>query len=170
MRYLLFAALVVATPLAAQGQPGQSARPMPRALRGGAIQTQDTVAANLRQRVMTRFMQTYRIQAGLTDRQFVQFRREMRRTFEERAALQRRQRTLYLALEGQMRPGVAADADSVRGLLDGLERVQQEQVDQFKAERKAYAEFLNPVQVAQLVLAWQRLQQQVQQVLQRRRF
>jgi len=170
MRYLWLAALVVAAPLSAQGQPGQPTQSMPRVLPGGAIQGQDSLAATLRQRVMMRFMETYRIQAGLTDQQFARFRREMRRTFEERAALQRRQRELYLALEGQMRPGVAADADSVSRLLDGLEQAQQEQVDQFKAERKAYSAFLNPVQVAQLVLAWQRLQQQVQQVLQRRRF
>lgn len=168
MRYTWILALVaIAAPLAAQGSPQSSM------LRGQAMtprQFQDTIAATLRQRVMARFMETYRTQAGLSDQQFAQFRREMRRTFETRAALQRRQRDLYVALEGQMRPGVAADADSVSRLLDGLEQVQQDQVNQFKAERKAYSAFLNPVQTAQLVLAWQRLQQQVQQVLQRRRF
>lgn len=122
----------------------------------------------LRQQVVQRFMQNYRSQAGLTDEQFRQLEAVVRRQWESRRALQEQERELVTALEGQLRPGVAADRDSVTRLLDHLNGVQRERVDQLLAEREEVQSFLDPVQQAQLVLAFARLERQIQQLMQQR--
>jgi hypothetical protein len=118
----------------------------------------------LQQQVVQRFLANYRAQAGLTDGQFEQFREVTRRSFEARADLARRERGVWLALEAQMRPGVAANPDSVVVLLDQALAIQQEQLDQARREQEEYARFLNPIQRAQLAIAWRRLQMQIEGV------
>ncbi len=68
-----------------------------------------------------------------------------------------------------MRPGVAADPDSLNTLMDALIQVQADRVEQARTEQAEYAEFLTPVQRAQLTLSWRRLQGQIEQVRQRMR-
>lgn len=167
MRYTWMVALtVVVAPLAAQGQPG---RPMPRGQPIGAMQEQDTAVATLRQRIVMRFMQTYRMQAGLSDEQFGKFQDWLRQSWQHRQTLQDRERRAFQALEGQLRPGIAASPDSVNKLLDALVSIRQEEADAWAADRRSMASFLDPVQQGQLVLAVMHLQQQVQQVMQQRR-
>lgn len=122
----------------------------------------------LRQQVMERFLQNYRDQAGLTDEQFQQFTDIALRSFRERRQLDVRQRQLMRALEGQLRPGVAADQDSLEVLLGGVTQVRQELVDLGKRDLEEYATFLNPVQQAQLILSIERFQQQIENILRRR--
>jgi hypothetical protein len=76
----------------------------------------------------------------------------------------RQERDLWVALEGQMRPGVAADADSVDALIDGILAVQERRTAQARAEQEEYADFLSPVQRAQLTLSWRRFQMQIDRV------
>jgi hypothetical protein len=68
-----------------------------------------------------------------------------------------------------MRPGVAAAPDSVTWLLDGLLQLQADRVDLARREQAQLAEFLTPVQRAQLVLALTRLENQIEQITQQRR-
>jgi hypothetical protein len=117
---------------------------------------------------MERFMENYRSQAGLTDQQFTQFRDLARQAFEERTEFNRRERALWRALEGQMRPGIAADADSLTALLDRLVNLQDERVQRARSEQQQFAQFLSPVQRAQLTLAIRRLQNQVERLIQQR--
>jgi hypothetical protein len=125
-------------------------------------------AEALRQAVMQRFLQNYRTQAGLTPDQDRRFQEVFRRSVEQRRELQQRQQELWRALEGQMRPGIAANPDSVTKLLEAVVAQQAAMVEQTRSEQRDYAQFLNPVQRGQLVLMMERLQQQVQDVIRRR--
>ena len=103
-------------------------------------------------------------QAGLTDEQYTRFQDVIRNSFQQRTQSLQMERELWLALEGQMRPGVAADADSLNALMNAVLDIQVERVEQARAELEEYATFLDPVQVAQLTIAWRRLQMQIEGV------
>lgn len=122
----------------------------------------------LQRQVVERFMENFRARAGLSDDQFRRFQEVTRGAFASRAARQRRERALWEALEGQMRPGVAADQDSVLRLLDGLIDLQAEQVEGARDDLRRYAEFLTPVQQAQLVISLRRLQEEIERIIRER--
>jgi hypothetical protein len=122
----------------------------------------------LRAQVVQRFLENYRMQAGLTDEQHGKVQTIVRSSFERRRAIQERERDIVQRLEGQMRPGVAANQDSVTALLDRLLQIQSERVEQARAEQRECAQFLTPVQRAQFVLAFTRLEGQIEQVIRRR--
>jgi hypothetical protein len=118
----------------------------------------------LQQQVVERFMENVRVQAGLSEEQMERVREVARQSFEDRQALAERERDTWRALEGQMRPGVAADADSLGALMDQLLTIQEERVAQARQEQATYAEFLTPVQRAQLTIAWHRLHMQIERI------
>ncbi len=118
----------------------------------------------LQQQIVQRFMQNYRDQAGLSDEQFQRFQETARSSFEARSQLLRRERELWMALHDQMRPGVAADEDSLTTLMNDLIAVQEERLEQARAELQEWGSFLTPVQQAQLLLSWRRLQMQIERV------
>lgn len=154
MRTITHAALMVlalAVPLSAQrdqrlNQGGQSRE---------ALMTQ----------VVDQFMNRYQRQAGLTPEQNDRFRADMLKNMQTMREQQQRERGVLQALEFQMRPGVAANADSVSKLLDALLAARQAQVDEAKAEQRAYAVYLTPVQRAQLAIQWEQLMNRIQQVV-----
>jgi len=122
----------------------------------------------LQQQVMQRYMQNYRQQAGLNDKQFQDFTQLTERAFNERTELQQRERVLWQALEAQMKPGVAADADSLVKLIDTILEVQEELVKTEQRNQKDLAEFLTPVQRAQLMLSQRRFHNNIQNVMRNR--
>jgi len=122
----------------------------------------------LREQVVQRFIENYRMQAGLTDVQFDRFRMSVRRQWEARRAIEQRERTILQALGGELRPGVAADPDSVTGLLAALEAAQAERIDRLRTEQAEFREYLSPVQRAQLVLSFTRLERQIEDLIRRR--
>ena len=122
----------------------------------------------LQQQVVQRFMQNVRVQAGLSDDQFEQFGNVTRDSFEERATLARQEAALWRALEGQMRPGVAAEADSIAVLMTGIADITEERAALTRVEMEQFETFLDPVQRAQVMLAWRRLQLQIDRILQGR--
>jgi hypothetical protein len=122
----------------------------------------------LREQVVQRFLENYRTQAGLTDEQFGRLESVVRRQWQARREMQEQERDIVAALQGQLRPGVAADGDSVSRLLDQLNALQRERVERLEREQEEVAVFLDPVQRAQLVLAWARLERQVQDLIQQR--
>ncbi len=136
----------------------------------GPLLGQDpAVRRRLQQQVVERFMTNYRVQVALTEEQYVRFQEVTQRSFRARAEFEQRERRIWVALQGQMRPGVAADPDSLNTLMDALIQVQADRVEQARTEQAEYAEFLTPVQRAQLTLSWRRLQGQIEQVRQRMR-
>jgi hypothetical protein len=122
----------------------------------------------LREQVVQRFLQNYRTQSGLSDEQYGRLEAVVRRQWQARRELQERERLIVGALQGQLRPGVAADRDSVSRLLDQLTALQRERVERLEVEQDEVKGFLDPVQRAQLVLAWARLERQVQDLIQQR--
>jgi Spy/CpxP family protein refolding chaperone len=125
-------------------------------------------AEGLRRQVVQRFLENYRVEAGLTNEQYGKVQTIVQASFERRRAFQEQERGIVQALEGQMRPGVAANQDSVTALLDRLLQIQSERTEQARAEQREFAQFLTPVQRAQFVLAFTRLERQIEQVIQRR--
>jgi hypothetical protein len=138
----------------------------------GSVGAQDEPAGPQRrqvlQQVIARLLENGRVQAGLTDEQFERYREIARRSIASRNQIQGRERALWRALEGQMRPGIAADEDSAAALIDSLVAVPEQLVDLMQTEQQAYAEFLTPVQRAQLMLTHRRFENNVQQIMQRR--
>jgi len=143
------ALLSVASPLLAQQAP-------PPGLRA------------LQERVMAQFLATYRNQAGLSPEQDRRFTEVFKRSLEQRGEIQQRERQLWRALEAQMRPGVAANPDSVTKLLDGVIAQRAAMLEQARNEQREYAQFLTPVQRAQLTLMAERFQRQIEDVMRRR--
>lgn len=122
----------------------------------------------LQQQVVQRLMQNFRAQAGLTDQEYERFREVITSSFTRRTEIQLRERSLWAALDDQMRPGVAADADSLIRVMDSLIDVQSELVELQRQDQEQYAGFLTPVQRAQLMLTTRRLQNNIQGIMQRR--
>ncbi len=122
----------------------------------------------LQRQVMQRFMESYRTQAGLSDEQTQQFQEIAQDGFRVRRELQQGRMLMLRAIEEQMRPGVAADMDSLTNLLDGLTANSEQMIGQLRLEQEGYSEFLTPVQRALLVLQFERLQRQIQGVMRRR--
>ena len=111
----------------------------------------------LQQQVEDRFAQVVRQQLRLSDDQAEKLRGTEERFRARRREIVRRQLALRFALNGQMCPGCAADPDSVRKLMDGIDgnrgelfRVQQEQ-------DREMAGYLTPVQRAQYQMLRERL-------------
>ncbi len=122
----------------------------------------------LQRQVVERFMENFRARAGLSDAQYGRFQEVTRGAFARRAALERRERALWEALEAQMRPGVAADQDSLVKLLDGLIDAQAAHVEGARQDLRRFAEFLTPVQRAQLVISLRRLQEEIERIIRER--
>jgi chromosome segregation ATPase len=121
----------------------------------------------LRREVERRFSERVRTDLALSDRQMDQLREHQGAFMRQRSELMMRQRALRLALEQQMRPGVAADADSVRRLNDAL-RENRGRIFALEQEEDAkLSEFLSPVQVAQYRQLRERLAQRVNELRRR---
>lgn len=133
-----------------------------------ALAQNGPMAQRLRAQIMQRFMENYRTSAGLTDAQYTKFQDAWTKSWQARRALQQHEAELYHGLEMQLRPGVAADADSVTKLMDSLVAVQEAQVQRTREDQRTFATFLSPVQEGQLVLMWQHFQQQIQDIMRRR--
>lgn len=137
-------------------------------LGAAALTAQQPRREALERQVVERFIANYRAQAGLTAEQDARFRTVAMRSFNQRRERAQRERQLWQALEGQMRPGVAANADSVSKVLDALSASRLAGVEQMRADDREYATFLSPVQRAQLYLQVERLQRNIEDMLRRR--
>ena len=122
----------------------------------------------LRQQITERFMTMYRQQAGLTEEEFGRFESVARASWEARTQEDQRRRELFQALEGQMLPGVAADPAVVGRTLDGLMALERQRAERAQTDMDAYAQFLSPVQRAQLLIMMTRFERQVDQIMQQR--
>jgi hypothetical protein len=117
---------------------------------------------------MQRYMLNYKQQAGLSEDQFQKFTEMTGRTFSKRTELREQERTLWQALEEQMRPGVAADTDSLTLLMDEIVEVQAQIAEEERENQKELEKFLTPVQRAQLMLSQRRLQLNIEEIMRQR--
>ncbi len=122
---------------------------------------------SLRRQVLERFMQNFMQQAGLADEERAQFQQMSQRHFRERAQQDQHRRQLVRALDEQMRPGVAANPDSVSALLESLVVLGEEMAAAVRAQQEEYATFLTPVQRGLFMIHYERFQRQVQSVQRR---
>jgi hypothetical protein len=128
----------------------------------------DPQAARMRQQIETRFGAQIQEMLGLTDQQAVLLRATFTTYAPKRRALEREERAIKQALQGQLRPGIAADADSVGKLTDRLLASKVTYAQSFVDEDREMAKYLSPVQRAQFLVMRERLMARIEEVRQQR--
>ena len=138
-----------------------------------ATAQQDTLndpvrAERLRQMVEQRFGERVKEQLGLTDDQATKVRATLGQLAVRRRGMERQERAMRQALAFQLRPGVAADADSVARLVDALTNHRIAYAQTFRDEMRDLSAILNPVQRGQYLMMRDRLMQRAQELQQGR--
>ena len=154
----LAGAVLLAPALAAQ-QP--TAAPPPQ---------RDTAeAGRLRAQIERRFSDRVQQELKLTPDQATKLRTSQERFGTRRRALMQQQMERRRALDDQMQPGVAANADSVRKLMDGMRAGRAEMLKIEQDEDQEMAGYLNPVQRARYQQMREHLMQRVNEMREQRR-
>ena len=135
-----------------------------RAIAQEPVETNAQRAEQLRQLIEDRFAARAREELGLNDEQFQRLRSTSAQFAAERRGVEQQERRLRQAMAFQLRPGIAADQDSVAKLTSALIDVKGAYVQTYRDEMKALAAFLNPVQRAQYFVLRERLLNLAQQV------
>jgi hypothetical protein len=139
--FMLLGALVaLAGPLKAQDPTGN---PLP--------------GEELRRRIEERFAARVQEELALNDEQAARMRVTVRQYFAKRRALEAEERSLRSAMSGQLRPGVAADQDSVSRLMNAIIDGRKRYVETYRDEMKDMSAYLSPVQRAQYFMMRERL-------------
>ncbi len=150
-RLVLFSALgfVLAVPAAAQ-KPGAR-------------------AALLRGRIEEQFARRMQAELGLSDETAVRMQRVVVTWATRRRALEGDERRLRQSLNLQLRPGVAANSDSVGAYVDELTANRVAYAQSFRDEMRDLTPILTPVQRGQFQLLRDRLLLRMQEVQQQQR-
>ena len=127
-------AVVLAPGLAAQ-QPGSGRPP-----------SDSAQAEQLRTQIEQRFSARVQPELQLTNDQTAKLKDTQERFGPRRRALMQQQLQRRRALENQMQPGVAANQDSVRKLMEGLDAGRMEMMRIQQDEGKELGNYLTPVQ------------------------
>lgn len=126
-------------------------------------------AGRLRRQIEERFAARVQQELGLTADHVTKLRATHERFSERRRTLMRQQMGRRMALQGQMRPGEAADADSVKRLMDAMQEGRGEMLKLDQDEDREMAGYLTPVQRARFQMMRQRFQERVNEMRQQRR-
>jgi hypothetical protein len=118
-------------------------------------------AARLRTKIEQRFSERVQQDLKLTADQAAKLRASQERFGTRRRALMRQQMERRRALEEQMQPGMAANSDSVRKLMDGLRSGRGEMVKIEQDEDQEMSGYLTPVQRARYQQMRERFMQRV---------
>ncbi len=118
----------------------------------------------LLQQVERRFGAVVQQQLGLTDDQAGRLRATEEGFRSRRRDILRRRLQLRLGLQSQMRPGQAADPDSVRKLMDGMQANRAESFQLEQQQDQEMAGYLTPVQRAQYQMLRERLLRRLAEV------
>jgi hypothetical protein len=127
-------------------------------------------AEQLRTQIEERFAQRVQVELGLNDQQMDRLRATERTSRDRHRSLQDHEMDLRRAVGEQLRPGVAANADSLSRVLDAIAANHVSRAQEEQQELRDLAQFLTPVQRARLLIMRQQLQARVQSILQGRRF
>jgi hypothetical protein len=146
--WLAVAALLVAPPLSAQNQDDDEP--------GRALQ--------LRQQVEGRFAERVKQRLQLSDDQMVRLKGTARTYGARRRELTERERGIRAALSEQLRPGVAANQDSVSRLTDALVAIRDSHAHALRDENRELSEYLTPVQRSQLFVMRERLGRRAREI------
>lgn len=118
----------------------------------------------LQQEIERRFGAVVQQRLGLTNDQADRLRDTEERFRTRRRAIVRQQLLLRFGLQDQMRPGQAANADSVRRLMDAIQANRSDLLRLDQEQDREMAGYLTPVQRAQYQMLRERLQQRLQEV------
>jgi Spy/CpxP family protein refolding chaperone len=123
----------------------------------------------LQQQIEDRFAQVVQQQLRLNNDQVTKLRGTEERFRTRRREIMRRQVVLRFALNGQMCPGCAANPDSVRRLMDGIDANRGELFRMQQEQDREMASYLTPVQRAQYQMLRERLVRRLGEVRRERR-
>ena len=126
-------------------------------------------AQRLRQQIEDRFAARVKDELGLSDEQLAKLRATWVTYGGRRRELAARERMLRSALASQMRPGVAANQDSVSKLTDGLVNLRSSYAQTAREENNEMARYLTPVQRTQLLAMRERFLRRIQEIRQEQR-
>jgi len=131
-----------------------------------SAQSDTAEAGRLRAQIEQRFSERVQQDLQLTSDQATRLRATQERFGARRRTLMEQQMARRSALENQMQPGVAANSDSVRKLMDGMRAGRAEMVKIEQDEAQEMSAYLTPVQHAR----YQRMREQfIQRVGEMRR-
>jgi len=125
-------------------------------------------AMRIRQQIEQRFAQQIQTNLGLTDEQAVKLRATFSTYAPKRRAMEQEERAIKLGLQGQLRPGIAANSDSVAKLVDRLLELKVQYAQSFVDENREMAKYLTPVQRAQFQVMRERLMARIEELRQQR--
>jgi Spy/CpxP family protein refolding chaperone len=136
----------------------------------GALQAQDPEvrAQRLREQVEQRFWQQMNQELRLSSDQEPKTRTILSGYAEQRRRLEAEERALRRALNDQLRPGIAADPDSVGKLVDAITNLRVSYVQLFRDENRDLSGVLTPLQRGQYFQLRDRLLQRIQEMRQQR--
>jgi uncharacterized protein YdiU (UPF0061 family) len=118
-------------------------------------------ADSLRHRIEERFASRVQQELGLSNEQTTKLRATSQTFGARRRELHTRQRQLREALSAQLRPGVAANQDSVAKLTDAMVELKLASAQATRDEMREYSKYLNPVQRARLFVMRERFMHKV---------
>lgn len=124
---------------------------------------------SLRQEVLGRYRTRAHELLGLSPDQAVKFDSAQSRAWAQRRQYMLDRRRINVALQEQMRPGVAANSDSVGKLLDARRQVTQSLFKVDDQEDREMAGFLSPVQRAQYQEFRQRFRERIAEAVRNNR-
>jgi hypothetical protein len=138
----------------------------------GSARAQDSSAPGprapgLRRLIEERFAARIKEQLGLSNDQMKRLRETTVKFGGRRRELEGRQLAIRRALALQLRPGTAADQDSVAKLTDELLSGRVAYAETFREESAELKGYLNPVQRAQLMVLRERLLNRARQFRER---
>lgn len=141
--------------------------------RAPALMAQDTLSdpvrtERLREMIEQRFGQRLKEELGLTADQASKLRVTLAGLAARRRNMEQEEREMRQALAGQLRPGIAANSDSVAKLVDALTNHRVAYAQTFKDEMRDLSAILNPVQRGQYLLLRDRLMQRAAELQQGR--
>jgi hypothetical protein len=118
----------------------------------------------LRMQIEQRFAQRVKVELGLSDQQLDRLRVAVRADRDRRLHIQDRERDLLRAMGEQMRPGVAANQDSLARLQDALAQNHVARAQLEQQEQRELSQFLTPVQRTRLLYMRQMLMRRIQTI------
>jgi len=118
----------------------------------------------LRGQIEQRWYERVQTQLSLTDPQMDKLKTAERSARDRRQALNDHEQDLRQAVGEQLKPGVAANGDSLSRLLDAIAQNHVQRAQEEQQELRDLAQFLTPVQRARLLIMRQGLMQRVQAI------
>ena len=106
---------------------------------------------------MQRWQGHMRAQLGLTDDQAAKLRATREKFMPQRRDIMQRERAIHQGLRGQLQPGVAANTDSVRKLLDAHMGVRVALAQLDRDQDRELSVFLTPVQRARIEMMYEHM-------------